>query len=1436
MVIILLLCISHKIHAKKNSTTFSSVNFTHISTQNGLAADKVLDILQDKYGFMWFATENGLSRFDGINFVNYTHSNKDSSSISDNIITAISEDSYGNLWIGTQNGLNKYDRTLNRFDRYNTYNGLKNNYIRALHADKEGFLWIETAKGYLTRHNIKENKWRHFKHAPGVNEGNYYYWHIYEDSLQNLWIGGRTLNGILFSKESFQMTEVPTWSDKGLQLESAFFVQANDGSILSSSFGSIQKFDSSQRKFIHLRSIPFEATCAVSDNEGYIWIGGYGGLARWHYTENSIEFFSPDSDNPSSITSSNILCLYKSNDGNIWIGTENGVNMYSPYLNMFQTYKGYDVSALMEDNDRNLWVGTKNDGNYVFDLEKQNVKHLNYRLMTRDIDFETFKREKEVIRQYIRHQAIYNDKYVLPESLADNYNAYINTDLKFRYPNENHVSALYQDKSGMIYIGLWNHVGFNVYNPKNEQWKRYALWSKKPDYNYPRLWLGNPFGANWYNGFLEDKKGRLWCITWECFGLNLFNRDKGKFEFKHYFPNNIPRFPQGKIEQIYYDDINDRYIMNGENTYLGYYDCKEKRFYKFGETFPANYTNLDIVKGYYKYSKAKIYNLPYEFTCKYILPAGNDMIFMANIHEIAYMNLKDNTVHKVISMPENTSFAWTLAADKQSIIIYCDKGFISLDTKKLAIKPLKITDISIIKEKENVTTLLQTDKDELWIGTTKNLWKYDKTNGWEKLLSEEQYISVTRKTNNKNIYVGSSKGIYFFHDKHNIRHIPFTDKELKGLPGTEIRDIFIQNDSILWIATNDGLVSLADNRIKIFEHNEDNPNSLIDNNVFTIAQGPHNNLWVATHQGLCLLDSKNESFKDMSQPDNDCLSSRLTSCITEDSKGDIWIGTTEKGLNVLSLKTDTISHYYNQPWNDCSLPDNCVECIFCSSNGIIWVGTHKGMARFDERYKYFKRIIQIGDIQVKGITEDCDNSLWITTNEGLIVTDSIGNILRRFYDYHGLINNNLSRAVCRLRNGNICIGSDYGFNIFSPKQLKEIKPSKNIVITDISVNNLPFATDLNKERKIELGSQQNSFTIGFASTDYEYARHLKYRYKLVPFDKEWSYTVAPILTAKYTSLDFGKYSLIIEASNAFGEWNGTPFTISINIATPWYYSWWFITLFAGSCIFMIWGFIKIREKQLLKDKEQLEALVIERTEKLYQIMENKNKFFNIVSHDLKGPLNNLNLLSESLIEEYKHLDDAEIIHKIEMINKASQNGKTLIDNLQLWVLSQKEIITPAFKQTSLNDEITNVLQLLILDIKKKELSIKIPNVPIMVYTDKNMLSTILRNLISNAIKYSYRKGEIHITAKETKECWIIGIEDFGTGMSPERLKKLFQIGTKVSSLGTEKEKGTGLGLLIVKEFINRLNETINVQSTEGKGSKFIFTLHKTYRNDKNTHC
>lgn len=158
---------------------------------------------------------------------------------------------------------------------------------------------------------------------------------------------------------------------------------------------------------------------------------------------------------------------------------------------------------------------------------------------------------------------------------------------------------------------------------------------------------------------------------------------------------------------------------------------------------------------------------------------------------------------------------------------------------------------------------------------------------------------------------------------------------------------------------------------------------------------------------------------------------------------------------------------------------------------------------------------------------------------------------------------------------------------------------------------------------------------------------------------------------------------------------------SIHIATPWYYSWWFITLLILSGILGIWIFIRFRERQLRKENEQLETLVKERTNKLYQIMESKNKFFNIVSHDLKSPLNNLNILSTGLLEEYSHLDEEEKLQKIRMISKTSRQGKALLDNLQLWVLSQKEIIKPVFRETNLTDEIEAVVQLLNPDIQKK---------------------------------------------------------------------------------------------------------------------------------------
>lgn len=1420
-------------------TADSITRFIHFSTQQGLASDKVLNILQDRYGFIWLATDFGLSRYDGTAFRNYFHTETDTCSLSDNTVTALCEDAEGTLWVGTRNGLNRYDRETATFRRYTTRNGLKNNFIKALHADKEGHVWIETDQGYLTQFNRPKAQWNTYPHPAGIAEGNYYYWHIYEDRNQNLWIGGRTLQGIVFSKKTHQAVTRPTWSDKGIALESAFFTETPDGSLFSSSAGSIQRYDPHQEKFVHYHSIPFEATCGVTDRQGNIWIGGYGGLVRWSYPEDSFTLFTNSSNRLSGLSSNHILCLHATQDGCVWIGTDKGAYLYSPHQNLFRFYPGYDVSALMEDRDRNLWVGTENDGSYVFNWEKGSVSHFNYRLMTKDIDPSTFHREKETLRQYIRHEAIYSNP-PLPEEIVEDYAAYRKADLHFRYQEENRVTALYQDRNGMIYVGLWNHVGFNVYDPRHHTWKRYALWSKKPDYHYPRLWLGNPFGANWYNGFLEDRKGRLWCATWEAFGLNLFNREKGRFDFKHYFPNNVPSFPHGKIEQIFYDPVRKQYLMNGRLNFLGAYDCREKRFYQFGEQFPADYPNRDLVEGYYQYSKTSVFSLPYEFDCQSIQTDGKDKLFLASPQQIIYMDLTDHRTYPVCDLSGGSAFAWTLSDDGSVLLVHSGKGFFTIDTntlkqQKASVPEINCTDKGIAGD-AGIRKLLYRNHRELWAATDKMLWRLAPQGEWVPMLPDPQEVSSLAKDPEGRLYAGTSKGLYIFGGDRILGHYPFSETDHDGIPGNQIRNIYPTGNYTCWIATNQGLVQLKTGQKQVYGQQPDKPYGLLSNDITVIAPGPDQQLWVGTDRGLCLFNPKSQRFTDMSRPGNDCLTSRLASCLAADSRGDIWIGTSENGLNRLSLEADTLTHFYHEAWNPFSLPDNEITSICCGSHGEVWVGTPRGAARYLRKLAQFRPYGTTAQYQIRGIQDDRQSQLWMSTHNGLLLVDSCGTIIRKFYDYHGLPHNNLSRAICRLQDGSIAVGCDYGFCLFQPEALKKDFPAPQLLLSSMKVNGERYPADINGTRKLALKAKENSFAVHFSGAAYEFSPYLKYRYRLLPLDKGWNYTQPPYLAAQYTRLPAGNYRLEIEVSNAFGEWNGHPLTLALHIATPWYRSWWFISLSTSAILLGIWGIIRFRERQLRKRNEDLEKQVEERTEKLYLMMENKNKFFNIVSHDLKSPLSHLNLLSEGLLEEFGQLDEEEKIRKIQLIHQVSSQGKALLDNLQLWVLSQKDIIRPAFRPTRLNDEIAAVLQLLDPHIRQKALTVSVPGQPVEVYTDKNMLSTILRNLISNAIKYSYPGGSIHIRVQETPRCWKVSVEDHGTGMPPERVDKLFQTGTKVSCRGTAQESGTGLGLLIVKEFINRLGETIQVKSIEGKGSIFTFTLQKTLQYDQSIHC
>jgi signal transduction histidine kinase len=229
--------------------------------------------------------------------------------------------------------------------------------------------------------------------------------------------------------------------------------------------------------------------------------------------------------------------------------------------------------------------------------------------------------------------------------------------------------------------------------------------------------------------------------------------------------------------------------------------------------------------------------------------------------------------------------------------------------------------------------------------------------------------------------------------------------------------------------------------------------------------------------------------------------------------------------------------------------------------------------------------------------------------------------------------------------------------------------------------------------------------------------------------------------------------------------------------------------------------------------------------KLKEMNATKDKFFNIIAHDLKNPFTSLMGSSELLYLNISQLENKNIVNLAKIINDSAKNGYAILQNLLDWSRSQTGLLTinpENINIRNLIDEgISNISQLA----SNKEIEISSETKDdIFVVTDKNMMKTILRNLLSNAIKFSYRKGKVIISAVIDHNKVIITVKDNGIGIPEENLDKLFRIDTKISVPGTENEMGTSLGLKLCKEFAEKLGAKIWVESIENKGSDFYLSL------------
>lgn len=267
-----------------------------------------------------------------------------------------------------------------------------------------------------------------------------------------------------------------------------------------------------------------------------------------------------------------------------------------------------------------------------------------------------------------------------------------------------------------------------------------------------------------------------------------------------------------------------------------------------------------------------------------------------------------------------------------------------------------------------------------------------------------------------------------------------------------------------------------------------------------------------------------------------------------------------------------------------------------------------------------------------------------------------------------------------------------------------------------------------------------------------------------------------------------------------------------------------ILLIAGAVI----AFYFIRNKTMKKKNAELEkknALISEQNEKLIELNATKDKFFSIIGHDLKNPYQSLIGFSNILIQDYKELTEQEIKEFVGYIFEASEMGNRLLQNLLDWSRSETGRLKYEPEPFYLHEIINEAINLAANTSTQKDISIE-SSIPenLGVYCDRNMIYTVLRNLVSNAIKFSYRGGKIKISSSVKDSMVEVSVVDCGVGMNDARMEDLFKLDKRVTTDGTENEKGTGLGLYLCKEFIEKNHGSIMVVSQPGNGSTFIFTL------------
>jgi signal transduction histidine kinase/DNA-binding response OmpR family regulator/ligand-binding sensor domain-containing protein len=722
-----------------------------------------------------------------------------------------------------------------------------------------------------------------------------------------------------------------------------------------------------------------------------------------------------------------------------------------------------------------------------------------------------------------------------------------------------------------------------------------------------------------------------------------------------------------------------------------------------------------------------------------------------------------------------------------------------------------------------IYAMFEDNKKNLFIGTYRyGIDFYSESHSWFEVFTpnnkkiSDKIVAAVAIQNNK-IYIGLDGGGLNIYDKNTRKTEVITTKNSK-LPGDNIISISYDKDYIWLGEYMQGLcrLSLSDKQLKHFPLPE---NSML----WTIKEMGDDEIWVIGRT-VMVFNKVTEEYNIIEELRNKWASDIV---LINDT---VWISTAFSGIYKLERKTKNIIGRLTQKTSEHPLADNNIAFIYADSNGNIWFSPlNLGLCKLDHKTQqitHYNSSNGLYDLNIMAAEEDKEGYIWFSSNNGLYRYSPTADAFIRYGNRNNLPSTQFNHKASFKNDNKLFFGSTNGLIFFDTKEIgfeQTINPIYFQNIHILKTNQYVYINDTIYSKPLKLPYDHNFLTINFTTPEYSFPGKVRFSYKMINFQDEWR-DIGDERKLSITNIPPGKYEVRIRQMGVDGTWSNHYSSLPLTILPPWWRTDWAISIWVLLTLALIVAayLLYLREERInqLAKKREMEKNIERRNNEI------KLRFFTNISHEFRTPLS---LIITPLDIIVKNEINPALKNKLKNIHKNAENLLELVNQLldfrKLETSGEKLNLTYGdiieYAATVINaytDKVQN---------EHKELSLSTNSECIHMFFDKDKLRKVLNNLFSNAIKFTQPGSQIILNIQKTiinnVEHAQLTISDNGIGIPPDKLPFIFDRFYKFEH-NPEMQSGSGIGLHLVKEYVNLHAGSVSVVSTWKKGTTFTILI------------